>query len=143
MSEEAAITSPDSAQGSIRAAKSHPLDQLSFSETRTAREIILNARGPSVIEFRSIALEEPPKAELLAFLDVEHKGFLDSQTRRPARVARVKYDLVHADRSHDYIESLVDLDRNKETLHRVVDKIHQPSLTMFVQFCIESRKAQC
>jgi len=132
MSGEAEITSPDSPQTSLRVVRPHPLDQLSISETRKAREIILNARGSSVIEFRSIALEEPPKAELLAFLDVEHNGSLSSRTPRPARVARVQYDLVRADKSHEYTGSLVDLDRKRETLHRVVDKIHQPSLTMFV-----------
>lgn len=116
----------------IRAARPHPLHQLSISETRIARETILNARGSSVIEFRSIALEEPPKAELLAFLDVEHNAVLTSRTRRPARVARVQYDLLRAERSHEYTESLVDLDSKSEIFHRVVDKMHQPSLTMFV-----------
>ena len=132
MSGEAAITSPESAQVPIRGARPHPLDQLSISETRAAREMVLNARGNSVIEFRSIALEEPPKAELLAFLDIEHNGSLSCRTRRPARVARVRYDLVRANKGHEYTESLVDLDIKRETLQRVVDKKHQPSLTMFV-----------
>lgn len=132
MSGEAASTSPDPPQLPTQGARPHPLDQLSFSEISIARETILNARGSSVIEFRSIALEEPPKAELLAFLDVEHNGVLSSRTRRPTRVARVQYDLVRADRSHEYTESLVNLDNKSETFHRMVDKMHQPSLTMSV-----------
>ena len=134
MSGEVAMTSSGSAQVPIRGARPHPLDQLSISETNIARETILDARHNSVIEFRSIALEEPPKAELLAFLDVERNGFLSSRTRRPARVARVQYDVVRADKRHEYAESLVDLDKKSEIFHRVVDKMHQPSLTMFVSF---------
>lgn len=109
----------------------HPLHQLTIDETAIARKTIVNARGSSVIEFRSIALEEPPKAELLAYLDAEHSGSLSSRTRRPARLARVQYDVVRADKSHEYTESVIDIDARRETLHRVVDKMHQPSLTMF------------
>ncbi len=126
------MNSPHRPQVSSLNAKPHPLGQLTINETKIARGIILNARGNSIIEFRAIALEEPPKAEVLAFLDAEHSGSLNSRTRRPARLARVQYDVVHADKSHEYTESVVDLDARRETLHRVVDKMHQPSLTMFV-----------
>ncbi|MCJ1363944.1 hypothetical protein MMC16_003053 [Acarospora aff. strigata] len=143
MSGEATITNSDQAPMPTRNARPHPLEQLTASETRVAGETVLTARGKSVIEFRSIALEEPPKAELLAFLDAEHDGILSSRTPRPARIARVAYDLVRADKSHEYTESLVDLDTGRETLHRVVDKMHQPSLTMgefrvFQDACVAS-----
>ncbi len=132
MCTEIIATSNDRGRGASCVATLHPLDQLTLSETSIARETILHAREQSVIEFRSIFLEEPPKAELVAFLDAEHGGSLSSRTQRPARVARVQYDLVRSDKSHEYAESLVDLEARKETLHRVVDKMHQPSLTMSV-----------
>lgn len=68
MSGEAAITGPESAQIPVRAARTHPLDQLSIGETRIAREIVLNARGDSIIEFHSIALEETPESRTSGLL---------------------------------------------------------------------------
>ncbi|KAI9871407.1 MAG: hypothetical protein M1830_002949, partial [Pleopsidium flavum] len=143
MSGEVAMTSPDRPQVAILDARPHPLDQLTVNETKVARETVLNARGNSIIEFRAIALEEPPKAEVLAFLDAEHSGSLSSKTERPTRLARVQYDVVHADKSHEYTESVVDIEARWETLHRVVDKMHQPSLTMdefrvFQDACVAS-----
>lgn len=108
----------------------HPLDQFSVQESDAARQIILDVRGPKVaIVFRSIALEEPPKKELLPFLDLEHAGRLTANTPRPARMARIQYDIVRADRTREYVESLVDVGAGKEVHHRVVDKMHQAALT--------------
>jgi primary-amine oxidase len=113
----------------------HPLDRLSVGETNQARDIVLNARGKSVVEFRSIYLNEPPKAELVRFLEAEHNGQLDHNTPRPTRMARLQYDVVHYDKSHEYAESIVDLNSGRETLHRIVDRKYQPSLT--TQVCQE------
>lgn len=108
----------------------HPLDQLSVSESNSAREVIINARGKSVgINFRSIYLEEPPKKILSAFLEHEHAGRLSPQTPRPSRVARVQYDIIRGDKRHEYMESLVDLGATKEVETRAVDKMHQAALT--------------
>lgn len=108
----------------------HPLEQLSIAESDAARQIILDVRGAQVaINFRSIALEEPPKKELIKFLDLEHTGKLTARTARPARVARVQYDVVRADRKHEYTESTVDIVTRKELVHRIVDKSHQSALT--------------
>ena len=109
----------------------HPLDQLSVYESDLAREIILKARGRNVaIQFRSIALEEPPKRELTQFLDLEHAGRLTAQTPRPARLAKVQYDVVRGDKNHEYMESWVDVVRRKEVEQRVVDKAHHAALTL-------------
>lgn len=109
----------------------HPLDQLSVVESDLAREVILKARGPNVaIQFRSIALEEPPKRELCQFLDLEHAGRLTAHTPRPARIAKVQYDVVRADKNHEYIESWVDVVKWKEVEQRVVDKARQAALTL-------------
>ncbi|KAI9750798.1 MAG: protein transport protein bet1 [Chaenotheca gracillima] len=122
----------------------HPLDQLSIDEVKRARDLILKARGKSVIEFRYLALEEPPKDELVKFLKLEHDGDLKENSPRPARQARVHYDVVYDDKRHEYRESVVDVDSGKETYHEIIDKMHQPSLTMeeFRQFqdaCVESK----
>ncbi|KAI9813983.1 MAG: hypothetical protein M1827_003447 [Pycnora praestabilis] len=122
----------------------HPLDQLSVAETQRARDIILEARPEAVIQFRAISLEEPLKSELVQFLDAEHGGALSHKITRPARLAKVHYDIVRADRSHEYTESVVDVNAWKETLHRLVDKTHQPSLCVpefraFQEACVASQ----
>jgi primary-amine oxidase len=108
----------------------HPLEQLSIPESDTARQIILDVRGSHVaINFRSIALEEPLKKELVRFLQLEHAGKITPQTPRPARIAKVQYDVVRADRNHEYMESLVNVEDRKEVQQRIVDKMHQSALT--------------
>jgi hypothetical protein len=108
----------------------HPLDHLSSHEIDVAREAIFTARGKCLLLFRAIFTEEPAKAELVPFLEAEHSGTLASSTPRPARQARVQYDVVHDDKSHDYMESVVDILAGQEVLHRVIDKRHQSSLTL-------------
>jgi primary-amine oxidase len=108
----------------------HPLDQLSSHEIDIAREAIFKARGKCLILFRDIFAQEPAKAELVPFLEAEHSGALTSSTTRPPRQARVQYDVVHDDKSHDYMESVIDIITGREVLHRVVDKKHQCALTL-------------
>jgi primary-amine oxidase len=109
----------------------HPLDHLSVAECDTARRAILNARGSNVaIRFRSIYAEEPPKEELSQFLELEHTGKLTAKSPRPARLAKVQYDIVRNDTKHEYIESLVDVVSGKELHQRIVDKIHQPAIML-------------
>jgi primary-amine oxidase len=109
----------------------HPLDQLSVFESDLAREVILSARGRDVaIQFRSIALEEPPKKELCPFLELEHASKLTAHTQRPARLAKVQYDVVRSDKNHEYMESWVDVIKRKEVEQRVVDKAHHAALTL-------------
>jgi primary-amine oxidase len=110
----------------------HPFDQLSAEEINCAREIVLQARGRHAIQFRSIFTEEPRKADLVPFLEAEHSGQLTLRTKRPARLARIHYDVIQDDKTHDYTESVVDVEAGKEVLYRVVDKKHQPALTLCV-----------
>ena len=106
----------------------HPLDHLSVAESDRARQIILDIRGSDVaIRFRSIALEEPLKKELWPFLELEHADRLTADTPRPARQARVQYDVIRG-KNVDYTESFVDVTTGQETQHRVVDKLHQAAL---------------
>jgi primary-amine oxidase len=122
----------------------HPLEQLSVAESELARETILKARGGNVaIHYRSIFLEEPPKKELCHFLEAEHSGRITSQTPRPARLAKVQYDVVRGDKNHEYTESWVNVISGKEVRQRIVDKVHQPSLTThefraFTEACFAS-----
>jgi primary-amine oxidase len=118
---------PDGAESPLP----HPLDSLSVAECDSARQAILKARGSNqAIRFRSIYLEEPPKKELSQFLDLEHTGRLTSRSRRPARLAKVQYDVVRNDKKHEYMESLVDVISVKEVQQRVVDKMHQAALNL-------------
>ena len=132
MSAEQATTGHLQPDGSTaRVSMPHPLDQLSVYESDLAREIILSARGRNVaIQFRSIALKEPPKNELTQFLDLEHAGRLTPQTPRPVRLGKVEYDVVRGDKNHEYMESWVDLVSQKEVEQRVVDKAHHAALTL-------------
>ena len=115
----------------IRMALPHPLDHLSVAESNVARQVVLDARGTEVVlNFRAITLEEPPKDELIKFLELEHAGEVTAQTPRPARLARVSYDIVQRDRSHEYTESFVDIRAGTEVSRRVIDRVHQAALTM-------------
>ncbi|KIW99532.1 uncharacterized protein Z518_11271 [Rhinocladiella mackenziei CBS 650.93] len=120
----------------------HPLDQLSSEEVNIARQAVLDARKATIL-FRNIYTAEPPKAKLIKFLDAEHAGTLTSGTPRPPRQARVQYDVVFEDRSHEYMESVIDIASGTEVDHRQVDKNLQQSLTVdefreFNEVCVKS-----
>jgi len=111
----------------------HPLDPLSSVESNVTRQAILDARGSNVtVRFRSIFLEEPPKAELVTFLALEHSGQLTAASPRPARVARVQYDAINSSKEYSYVESLVDVNKRTEVKERIVDKLHQAGIIMYV-----------
>lgn len=82
-----------------------------------------------LIQFRSISLEEPAKQELVQFLEAEHVASITADTPRPARLARIQYDVIKSDKTRQYIESVVDLSTTKEIVHRVVGKPHHASIT--------------
>lgn len=110
----------------------HPLSQLSIDETVKARDTIIKARGSSsVLQFRSIYLEEPAKDELRPFLAAEQRGQLKSYGSRPARLARVQYDVIHPNKAHEYTESLVDVNTATETVQRQVGGSFQSAAAMF------------
>jgi primary-amine oxidase len=94
----------------------HPLSSLTSEETNHARKIILASSPEEVIQFRMIYRQEPEKAQLVPFLDLEHSGTLRSDSPRPPRLASVHYVRAHksADRKADEIEAIVDL--NKEVV---------------------------
>jgi primary-amine oxidase len=107
----------------------HPLDQLSADEVSVARQAVLDARKAAIV-FRNIFAVEPAKAELVKFLEAEHAGNLSAETSRPAREARVQYDVVSADRNYEYMESIVDISSGTEVSHRTIPKTSHQALTL-------------
>jgi primary-amine oxidase len=112
----------------------HPLSQLSALETTTARDVILTYHPNKAIFFREIYLQEPAKAELVPYLELEHSGNLSPTSPRPQRLAKCQYDVVGGDRVPEYHESVVDVERKTRINHVVVGKEHQASLTLYVGF---------
>lgn len=99
----------------------HPLAPLSDVEFRAARDAVLAVHGthPSALLFRTVQLEEPPKAELVPFLIAEHAGELTETTPRPPRRARVQYDVISARQDgngsvYKYTQCVIDLETSKE-----------------------------
>jgi primary-amine oxidase len=108
----------------------HPLRDLSIEETRVVRDLVAKCHPNEVVEFREIGIQEPPKAELLAFLELEHSGQISSTTPRPARLARCYYDTINSNRKGRYNESVVDLDKRTRIEHEVVSEDISPALTV-------------
>ncbi|KAK1851036.1 copper amine oxidase [Colletotrichum chrysophilum] len=113
------------------AAIPHPLSALSLEETNKARDIVLAAHPGSVLDFRQNYLWEPPKAEVLKFLDLEHSGKLTASSPRPARCAQVFYDVIGGATKAQYFESIVDLGLRKIVDQKLIGSEHQASLTIY------------
>lgn len=103
----------------------HPLSSLSIEETNIARDVILSYHPDTAIGFRMISLQEPPKAELIHFLELEHSENLSSNTPRPRRLAKVDYDVIDKSKIPKYMESIVDIEK-KETVRSelISDDVH-------------------
>jgi primary-amine oxidase len=128
--------------GETKAVLRHPLEQLSSDEVDIAREVIKKARQ-SLLLFRNVFTVEPPKAELVKFLAAEHAGKVSADTPRPPRQARVQYDVIGQDKSHQYFESVVDLESQTEVSKRTVESGRQQAFTLdefkgFFETCVAS-----
>jgi primary-amine oxidase len=110
----------------------HPLDILSEKETDIAREVISAAYPGSVLFFREIYLEEPTKAELIPYLELEHSGKLSPTSPRPRRLAKCQYDVVGSERVPEFHDAIVDVVKQQQVSHTVVGKQHHATLTMYV-----------
>ncbi|PQE33946.1 Copper amine oxidase 1 protein [Rutstroemia sp. NJR-2017a WRK4] len=113
-----------------RTQKPHPLAQLSVEEAHRARDVVLRLHAKAIIDFRTISLEEPAKAELSKFLEAEHNGTFTSSTPLPKRVARVTYDIIGNNRIPQYYESLIDIEESAEISCELVSTAHHASLTL-------------
>lgn len=111
----------------------HPLAILSIDETKRARDVVIKSHPNVTISFREIFLQEPAKADLKKFLELEHSGRLSPTTPRPPRLAKCQYDVIGSDRVPEYHESVVDVNRAARVKHEVIGKQHQAALTMYVK----------
>lgn len=108
----------------------HPLQQLSIAECNIARDVILGQRsGKHVVDFRTIALEEPAKALLQPYLEAECEGTLKSTDTLP-RLARVAYDVASENKTFEFYESVVDLGTRRITVNELIDSAHHAPLTL-------------
>lgn len=109
----------------------HPLTQLSLAETDVAREILLASHPDAAIYFRIVSLQEPAKADLVKFLDIEHAGQLSSSTPRPPRLAKIHYDAIEkGSKVPVYQEAVVDLDQKQRIHHQLISSEFHASLTV-------------
>lgn len=120
----------------------HPFDSLDSHEIDVARECILALRK-SMILFRNIFVVEPRKELMKKFLAAEHAGTISTSTPRPPRQARVQYDVIRNDGSHEYMESIIDLSGQKEISSRTIEKQFQQGLITsefreFTAACLQS-----
>ena len=99
----------------------HPLEQLTILECNQARDFVRRTHSDAVIDFRTISLEEPQKAQLQKFLDIEHSGSLRSDTPRPDRLARVSYDVIGSDKIPIFYETVVDVRNGIQIGHEIID----------------------
>ena len=109
----------------------HPLSILTEEETNVARNAVIAGHPDTVIDFRQIFLNEPPKVQLREFLALEHSGRLSPTSPRPARLALCQYDVIGADRVPSFHEALVDVALGKKVKHQVIGKEHHASLTTY------------
>ncbi|KAI1848680.1 hypothetical protein JX266_005539 [Neoarthrinium moseri] len=121
----------------------HPLQQLSIDETNVARDVTLSLHEGVVIEFREIFLQEPPKKDLVKFLDQEHSGQVSDGTPRPARLAKVQYDVIGGSKVPEFHESVINITQRNRVAHEVVSSDYHAALTMhefatFVEVCQKS-----
>ena len=115
------------------ATHTHPLVSLSEAEVNKARDIVRKTHAGAVLHFRVIYLQEPPKAELTRFLDLEHSGRLADikPGQWPRRIARVHYDVLEpGNKTPKSIEVLVDLDGGRIASTEDVRSGAQPAFTL-------------
>ncbi|KAF2807691.1 uncharacterized protein BDZ99DRAFT_446493 [Mytilinidion resinicola] len=102
MSTETVATAP--AVFSAKQSVSHPLAPLNASEI-TAASGLIKASWPAHtdLQFKAVTLEEPPKSEVLPYLEAEHSG---KPLPRVSRKAFVNYYIRNTNKFH---EAVVDL----------------------------------
>lgn len=108
----------------------HPLKQLSLKETEIARDALLNEHSKELVVLRNIFLQEAPKEQVVAYLDLEHAGKVTESTERPPRLAKCQYDVIGGDKIPSFHEATVDVRNNKIVQHEIIGKEHHAPLTL-------------
>ncbi|WAO86047.1 Amine oxidase [Fusarium falciforme] len=91
----------------------HPFDPLQPDEISRAADIVRPHFAGRDINFRVITLREPPKKEMIRFLEKEHRNQPTGQA--PTRCARVEVVLESKTGNHELFELLADLDNSRVT----------------------------
>lgn len=108
----------------------HPLKDLSADEVTQTRDILRSANTGKSILFRQLGLQEPPKAELLEFLEAEHAGQPLDSLPRPPRVAKCCYDVLPGGKEPiQYRDATIDLTNGKVLTDTLIDVDMHPALT--------------
>jgi primary-amine oxidase len=108
----------------------HPLAPMTIEEANVAREVVLSCLPDTVVDFRTSALQEPAKVDLIKFLDLEHAGKLTAESARPPRLIRVHYDAIDASKVPKSMESVVDVEKKERVEHEIVPAENHPCLTV-------------
>ncbi|RSH83056.1 hypothetical protein EHS25_005766 [Saitozyma podzolica] len=103
-----------------KAARPHPLDNLSVEEINRACSIAKAKRPDERLWIKVCSLREPVKKELAPFLEAERRG---ETAPRPTREADVLFFVLS---SRGLYEVVIDLDAGEETLCTKVDGHHAP-----------------
>lgn len=108
----------------------HPFSSLTAGEVEIARRAIVKLHPECVINFRVIFLLEPPKSEMLPFLELEKTGAAPAAMPRPARLAQAQYDVIGGIRATEYHERVIDLNSSDSVSHNVLAPEFHASLAM-------------
>ncbi|CAH0023596.1 unnamed protein product [Clonostachys rhizophaga] len=95
----------------MAAPRHHPFDPLTPEEISRAARIVHPHFGGQTPNFRVITLQEPPKQQMIAYLDKEHRKQPIGQV--PTRCARVEVVITGPKQNNNLFELFVDLDDNK------------------------------
>ncbi|KAF2624470.1 hypothetical protein BU25DRAFT_347716 [Macroventuria anomochaeta] len=121
----------------------HPLDPLTPEEISRATERVRPLFDDWELNFRVITLREPPKAELVKYLEAEHGGDVPPAFDRCARVEILVKDSVE---TIDLLELIVDLNNNSiikqqhlEGKHSYIDSSYMKEVE---EACIANSKVQ-
>lgn len=96
----------------------HPFDPLGPDEISRAAAIVRPHFGAQEPNFRVITLQEPPKKEMIPFIDNEHAE--RACDHAPMRCARVEVVISASEEDNGLFELVVDLDDD-----RIIAKQHQ------------------
>ena len=90
----------------------HPFNPLSPEEISRAASLVRPHFGQQEPNFRVITLQEPPKQQMISFLDAEHSR-CSHIPDAPTRCARVEVVVTLPEEKNALFELLVDLDHEK------------------------------
>ncbi|KAH6855386.1 copper amine oxidase [Chaetomium sp. MPI-CAGE-AT-0009] len=99
------------------ASRPHPFDPLTAKEIQQAADILIGHCSADPVIFRVITLWEPPKADIIPFLDMEHEG--KETPTPPPRLAKVQ---AHVD--NRFFEFKVDLGRQSVISEEALEGRH-------------------